>query len=743
MAAVLACAFGAPVHAEQAPAGPVQELAALDPIVITAQRPDKPGTATVLDANALARQGATDMQNMARYAPLVSVPVAASGGGNVWDSAGNTGFNIRGVDGNRISLALDGIALPDAAPKPDASTLNAFGMGRDYFDPDTFKSVAIASGTSPTGPGTPGLGGAVSFVTKSPEDYVGATRDTYADYKFGYDGAQDMRMHALTGAVRSGNVKLLALYVHRDGEQLESRGDAAVNPDDWDSDALLAKLSWTPLAGHRITAALDAYRADHARLYDNKQGASYPDGAAQASRVRRNRASVEHQYTGGAAWFDTVSSRAWVQDAKSDDTTDARYITGAQPYGRHIVTGLHTRSVGLAGDATLRLGAHGLAYGASVDDVETKRPWREDRTVLATGARQVTNKNRMADTDTRSASAYARLDVAVGERLTVTPGLRANWRSLDPKPDGYVVAVPAAARELKKRDDTWATPSLAFDYTLRQDLNAYFQYSRGTRLPTAAETTGTYDSFSYTGAGNGYAVLGNPDLAKETSHAFELGIKGMAARGLRVHGALFRTNYDNFIEYATQAPDPVNYPTITYGLYRPENIGKAQTWGAEASAELDFGKWSAPLDGTRLTVAGGVQHSRARNLATGEESELASTLPKKASAILQWDDPAQRGGASFAVVRTGAKQARADIISGTTTARFAVPAATVMDLTGYWNIGRHAALTLGVYNLGDKKYWDYSSARSLAAAASAATLADIERLARPGRYVAATFKLIY
>ena len=115
--------------------------------MVTGQR--LTGTVITLDANALTRQGATDMQNVARYAPLVSVPGAASGSGNVWDGAGNTGFNIRGVEGNRVGLDLDGIELPEAAPKPDASTLNGFGVGRDYVDPETFRSVTIQSGTAP------------------------------------------------------------------------------------------------------------------------------------------------------------------------------------------------------------------------------------------------------------------------------------------------------------------------------------------------------------------------------------------------------------------------------------------------------------------------------------------------------------------------------------------------------------------------------------------------------------------
>ena len=734
--ALLTCAL-----ATAAPAGDD-----VDTVVITGKRSDEPGTITTLSADDLTRRGATDMRNMARYAPLVSVPGAASGSGNVWDGAGNTGFNIRGVEGNRVSLDLDGIALPDAAPKPDGMSANAFGVGRDYFDPETFRSVEISSGTTPARAGTPGLGGAVTFVTKAPEDYVSATHPVHADYKFGHDGAASMRMHALTGAVHSGGIEALALLVHRDGSALESAGGVAVNPDDWDSDALLAKLAWSPWQGHTLVATIDAYRARHRRQFDNKQGAAYPEGAAQDSHTRRNRFSIDHRYAGTTPWFDTLETRVYVQDAEVADATHARYITGNRPYLRDIATGFENDSAGFSSNASRRFGAHVLAYGVSAEKVETRRPWREDRTVIATGEHQIMSKDRMADTHTRKLAAFARGELALGD-FTLTPGLRYDHRTLKPKNlSSYATAVPGAGLELREESDGYFTPSVALAYALRPELSAWLQYSRGTRLPTAAERTGTYDSFSYTGGSNGYAVLGNAALKKETSNAFELGIKGQVTRGVRFSAALFHTRYDNLIEYAAQPPDPVSYPTITFGLYRPENVGDASTWGGEASARLDFGQWTAALNGTSLALAAGVQHSKARNEATGVASELASTLPRKASATLAWDDPARRGGASVSLVRVGGKQADVDVFAAASAAvgeRFAVPSATFMDLAAYWNIGRNAELTAGIYNVTDKKYWDYATSRSLPAGTSVATLADIERQARSGRYAAVTFKLIY
>jgi len=738
-ASTVACACAAQALAVEAPAAP----APLDPIVITGQRLDQAGAVTVLDAAALARQGAADMQNMARYAPLVSVPGAASGSGNVWDGAGNTGFNIRGVEGNRVGLDLDGIALPEAAPKPDASTLNAFGVGRDYFDPETFRSVTIQSGTAPAGAGAQGLGGNVSFVTKAPQDYVSDSRPAYAEYKFGASGDNDMRMHALTGAAQSGAVRLLAVLVHRDGKEPDSLGSAPPNPDDWDSDALLAKLSWAPRAGHRFTAALDGFRARHDRAYRNKAGASYPDGATQSGRTRRDRFSIDHLLEGDAPWFDTLESRLYVQDADIEDITHARYAFG-QPSLRAIATSFENRSVGFASNAGKRLGRHTLAYGVSAEQADSRRPWREDRTIIATGVHQVTSKNRMADMASLKLAAFARAGIALSDWASITPGLRYQWRELKPNAtDDYVIGIPAAARELKKQTDGDVVPSLGVTARLAPQFEATLQYSRGVRLPTAAERTGTYDSLSYTGAGNAYAVLGNPKLDKETSNAVELGLKGAVARGLRLHATLFNTRYRNLIEYASQPRDPVNYPNVTNGLFRPENVGAARTWGGELTLDADLGQWHGALEGGKLTLASGVQRSKARNSRTGQESELASTLPAKTSLVAAWDDPGQRGGVAFAAVHTRAKQAGRDVIGGVDTAFFAIPSSTVMDLTGYWNLNPHASLTAGIYNLADKKYWDYASSRALPAATSAATAADIERQARPGRYAAITLKLVY
>ncbi|MBY0237732.1 MAG: TonB-dependent receptor [Burkholderiaceae bacterium] len=727
-------------------AAPALAQTQLNEVLVSAKRDDAPArTVTTITAAEIERHGATDMGGIARYAPLISVPVAASGSGNIWDGAGNTGFNIRGIEGNRVSLDVDGIALPDAAPKPDATSLNAFGIGRDYVDPETLREVRITAGTSPAGAGTPGLGGSVALGTKSPDDYVGKNKSVYAEYKAGYQSVTGSRMQALTGAAANGNVKALAVLVHRDGRQADSAGSAAANPDDWSSDALLGKLQWTPLAGHRLGLTLDAYRAGHDRMYANKQGASYPEGARQDSHTRRTRISADYALTAPSAWFDTFEARMYAQDAQVEDRTHASYITGGKPYLRDIDTGYYNDSRGLGFDAQKQLGQGSLlpvllAYGASYEQQETRRPWREDRTVLPGGAHQITSKNRMADMDTDKLAAYVRGEFSLtlaGLPVLLTPGVRAEQRALSPRNlQAYLVAVPAAAKELRDERDTAVTPSLSLSVDLSPAWNAYGSYRRGARLPTAAERTGTFDSFSYTGAGNGYAVLGNGSLKKETSNAFEVGLNGALSQSVQLAASLFTTHYANLIDYVAQPADPVNYPTITFGLYRPENIGKARIWGGEASARMALDQWA---QGASLALAAGMSRGTATQVKTGRSTALASVLPYKASATLAWDDPGKRGGAALTAAVLRGKQAQSD----TSTPFFAIPGYAVADLTGYWNVAKYATVTAGIYNVGDRKYWDYASSRSLPAGTNAVALADIERQARPGRNYAVTFKLMY
>ena len=705
------------------------------------------GTKTVVTADDLERRNVTDMGGIVRYLPLITAPAAASGSGSVWDGSGNTGYNIRGLEGNRVSLELDGIALPDAAPKPDGNTLNAFATGRDYFDPETFREVRIDSGTTAASAANPGLGGGVAFITKSPEDYLGEGQDHYVAYKYGRATADRSNAHTLTGAARMGaNLQGLAVYVHRDGEQTDSRGTTPVNPDDWHSNALLSKLVWALPGEQKLDLTVDMFERKNKRDLRSKVSTYYPTGVQQDSTTRRTRVSLGHDVAlKDFALFDRLTSKVYLQNANTDDKTQGRYTFGS-PAQRSIDTSFKNDSLGVTSEAFKQLNAdNALLYGVQLEQLKTRRPWREDRRIIATGQHQITNKNRMADMDATRLALYARDDLSfdiAGKKAVLTPGLRADYRKDAPKNlQRYAIGVPGASREVRKQSDTYFTPSLSLSVEVVPQMNAYATVTRGTRLPTAAERTGTYDSISYTGTGRGYAVLGNANLRKETSQAYELGLKGDVVKGLSMHASVYQTEYKNMIEYVMQEDDPVNYPTITQGLFRPENIGNARTWGAELSLRAELGAWAPAMHGYHVDLATGVAKGRSFNTLTGDSGGLASVAPAKTALTFGYDHANELFGLALTAVHAGGKQAPNDLLTGTTAPRFSVPSYTIFDLSTYWNVHKNAKIVVGVYNLTDRKYWDYAAARSLSAGTTAASRAEIERYAKPGRNVAASLSV--
>lgn len=707
------------------------------------------GTKTVVTADDLERRNVTEMGGIVRYLPLITAPAAASGSGSVWDGSGNTGYNIRGLEGNRVSLELDGIALPDAAPKPDGNTLNAFATGRDYFDPETFREVRIDSGTTAASGANPGLGGGVAFITKSPEDFLGEGQDHYVAYKYGRATADRSNAHTLTGAAKLGDkLQGLAVYVHRDGEQTDSRGTTPVNPDDWHSNALLSKLVWALPGEQKLDLTVDMFERKNKRDLRSKVSTYYPTGVQQDSTTRRTRVSLGHDVAlKDFALFDRLTSKVYLQNANTDDKTQGRYTFGS-PAQRSIETSFKNDSIGVTSEAFKQLNAdNALLYGVQLEQLKTRRPWREDRRIIATGQHQITNKNRMADMDTSKLAVYVRDDLSfdiAGKKAVLTPGLRADYRKDAPKNlQRYAIGVPGAAKEVRKQSDTYFTPSLSLSVEVVPQMNAYATVTRGTRLPTAAERTGTYDSISYTGTGRGYAVLGNANLRKETSQAYELGLKGDVVKGLSMHASVYQTEYKNMIEYVMQEDDPVNYPTITQGLFRPENIGNARTWGAELTLRAELGAWAPAMQGYHVDLATGVAKGRSFNTLTGDSGGLASVAPAKTVLSVGYDHANELFGLALTAVHAGDKQAPNDLLTGTTAPRFKVPSYTIFDLSTYWNVHKNAKIIVGVYNLTDRKYWDYAAARSLSAGTTAANRAEIERYAKPGRNVAASLSVNY
>lgn len=756
----LACAIStallSPAFAQDASQSPYMQT--LPPVAVTEQALIEPGTTTTISGDELER--ANNMKDIIRNQPLVSAPGTAAGttrNRSSFDRSGTTGYNIRGIEGNRVGMDVDGIEMPDATTRPYVSRVgvNSFGVGRDFIDPEMFASVNILSGTTSATRSAGGIGGAVSFKTKSADDYLRGDKVSYFGGKVGYDSADRSWNESVTAAGKSGNLDGLISYSRRDGHATRNNSDMVDSmPNDWHSDALLLKGALRIDAANRLELSADLYRRKNDTSFFgwDTTSTNIIEASQQHSDTSRNTLQLLHQWAANNALLDQADTRLYFQSTETKDRTGTTTLS-SNALVRNVSEN-KTRTWGLSSVASKRLGQHYLMYGVNASTQDVERPWNVPGYMKP-----------QPDTTTTRAGLFVQDHIGFdlgGHRLTVIPALRADYVKIKMRDlDNFVSGVlsPADVEKMYGTpSNTIWSPSLGLSYDLTPAMAAYAQYKRSGRAPSAGEIFGSWNLASNYVANNQYALIGNQNLKQETSDAFEVGLKGKPAPGVTLNTSLFYTKYNDFIAYTryARAMFPgmfVNVPAHIGTIYQAENRDDAKIYGFELSARLDHGQWSPHAKGIYTTWAMGLSRGTAKsNYAGDKDVPLESVLPRKAIIGAGYDAPLKAWGLNLTGTFVGGKQAVATnrdaynnsgpALGDSATKLFRVPGHAVFDLIGYWQLDKNVRLDAGIYNLGDKRYWDYSSARSLQPSV-ARDRRDIELLTESGRTAAVSLNLAF
>jgi len=186
--------LAAPAPAMAQDGDPLVTLNPMNAITVTAtRRPttigEVPATVSVISARQIADQMAADIKDLIRFEPGVSVhraPARFGAASGTTGRDGNAGFNIRGLEGNRVLMQVDGVRVPDGFE------FGAQAAGRgDYVDLGLVKSVEILRGPASALYGSDGLAGAVSFITSDPEDFLKGGRKIAGLARVAYDSADN------------------------------------------------------------------------------------------------------------------------------------------------------------------------------------------------------------------------------------------------------------------------------------------------------------------------------------------------------------------------------------------------------------------------------------------------------------------------------------------------------------------------------------------------------------------------
>jgi len=730
---------------------PAQSLA-LQPTTVTATRHeqsvnDVPVSVSVLGREQLDQQNVNSIKDLVRNEPGVSV-------GGAGQRAGITGYNIRGIDGDRILTQVDGVEIPASFyAGPYANT------HRNYVDPEIVKRVEILRGPASALYGSNAIGGAVSYFTLNADDIIKEGRNSGARLKTGYSSADESWLNSATVAGRHQDFDALLHLSQRNGHETESYGThggtglnrTAANPEETRATNTLAKLGWNYTDSDRLQLTYEKYKDDRDTNQLSAVGGPFNTQAVGGAQnlvrgrsgndtITRERFGLEHSLALDSLLADHLKWSLNYQLAKTDQSTAENYVTGTRNVMRYRETYYKDRQwvLDMQLDKAFALGEtdHLLTYGFNLKR-QNVTGLRSGGCVANSGVCQAADGLvTQSDFPDPTVDVYGVFlqDEVRWNQWTFLPGLRYDRTRLEPDmTDEYLVSLGNSAFNPGDSTKTWqrVSPKLGVTYAFDEHYTWFGQYAEGFRTPMAKDMYGRFQNTTLR-----YIQEPNPNLDPETSRGLETGLRGNFDEG-SFDVALFYNRYKDFLD------NEIVGSSGGMAIYQNRNIGRASIRGVEAKGRLNLDSFGA-LPG--LYAQGSVAYARGRDDDSGQP--LGSISPLTGVFGLGYEQARFGGQLNWTLVKrkTRVDDSKTLTVDGTNT-QYRSPGFGILDLTGYYKLTDDLTINAGLYNLTDKKYWLWDDVRGYASGtgfyntftgtligeATVTAPANLDRLSQPGR----------
>lgn len=682
-----------------------------------------PVTVSVITADEIEENLYTDIKDLVRFEPGVSVPTspqrftaALSGAGR----DGNSGFTIRGMGGDRVLMVTDGIRIPDGF------VFGAQAVGRGgYNDLDLMQRVEILRGPASALYGSDGVAGAVSFTTKDPEDMLRGESFT-ARGRVGYASADESWTEGLALAGSSGSISGLLAYTRRDASETENQGDnhsedgtrTAPNPMDLSSNAVLGKLVWRAAPNHRLRLTYDHYDSDLSGDAISSRNATTPQVLGEDEQ-QRDRVSLDHRFTDAFGldrgswavfWQDTTTRQFTYEDRdpaedRTRDVTFDNRVYGLNAEGQ--------RTFGRGGAIE-----HRVTFGG--DWSRTTQEAIRGGTVPGAGE---TFPNRpFPITDYSLAGLFIQDEISLLDgRLSVIPAVRYDWYELTPEADALY-----GGGAVEGQSESHVSPKLGLVYWPTDTFGLFANVAEGFKAPSPMQVNNAFSNPLF-----GYVSVPNPDLGPETSTSIEAGLRfrdiAVAGGNARLSLAAFRSDYDDFI---SQIVVSGSFTPADPAVYQYVNLGSVTVHGFEARGDI---AWD---NGFNVTTA--FSYADGEQTEAGVRAALPTADPVKLVAGVGYAEPAGRWGGQAIVTWSARKDANDTDGLGCYADCFTGGDFTLLDLTAYWNVSDNVTVRGGVFNVFDEKYAWWSDIAGLSS-----TSAVLDAYTQPGRNFSVSLVLRY
>ncbi|WEX11033.1 FepA family TonB-dependent siderophore receptor [Chelativorans sp. AA-79] len=656
------------------------------------------GVSTITEEDIENRPVANDISEIVRRMPGVNL----TGNSSTGIRGNNRQIDIRGMGPENTLILIDG--------KPVLSR-NSVRYGRsgerdtrgdsNWVPAEAIERIEVIRGPAAARYGSGASGGVVNIITKRPET---------ATYSF--SAFAEIPEHSEEGGSRRANflvggpINDMFSYRIYGGVAQTDADDPDINDgaaDTTDSPAgregvknydINGMLSWEINPQHRMDFEAAYSRQSNIYAGDTQYSSAtdiindLAEEGAETNRMTRYSLSATHH-----GEYDFGRSLSFVQ---WESTTNRRLLEGlagggegsintSEEYGEIYLDNITARSefdipLSLRWEQTLTLGAE--YRGEFMEDDVSIGQTAVDGVDIGTPADP---EERDPKTSANLFAVYVEDNIAVTDRLTVTPGLRADYHdkfgfNLSPSLN--------ASYDVTEEITVKAGIARAFKAPNLYQLNPnYVYYTRGYGCPPGYGQVG----------GVGCYIVGNPDLDPEISINKEIGVSYSDFRGWNATLTYFHNDYENRIA-------PSNVP-IRYAdeenqrgrLFRWENSGPAVISGLEGSLTVPLAEaltWS----------------TNATWMLQSEEKETGqplSLVPEyTVNTALRWE-PVQDLGLTLSATHYGEIEPRSASITGED---YTDPedletreAYTIVNLGADYRLNDNLKFTAGINNLFDER----------------------------------------
>lgn len=350
-------------------------------------------------------------------------------------------------------------------------------------------------------------------------------------------------------------------------------------------------------------------------------------------------AELRTRYQRGERWRVDGTTGFQRRDLQGVDTQGGGAVLDRRNLVEIASAGLTARRTGERGGATVHagLGYHRDQFASDQRGATALDQYQDTREHLGELSGQV--ERRIGERHLATAGAEGLIEGLRSERLSDDGArrrgalwLQDEWRA---GADYRWLVVPAVRVDADSQFGVHATPRLAARWDVTDEVVTRASLGLGYRAPSFKEQLLRFEN-----PGAGYVVIGNPDLAPETSRSLQGGAEWRPAGWAWTAANLFVNDLTDLITAVTRSDGGPGMPV----QFSYANVGRARTAGVELSAAVARGRLRAEL---------GYAYTYTRDLEAGVP--LDGMPAHRVAGALRWRDAGEGLTAVAEVALTGAR----------------------------------------------------------------------------------------